>query len=451
MPATLEAAPPAVRAPLGRRVSDEALVARVRQGDDRAFEQLFERYHPQLRSFCAHMLRDRDEGEDAVQQAFISALKDLRGSTKPVDFRPWIYQIARNRCLTTIRLRKQHAELGQVEERGFEYLGRSVGVRQDLRQLLDDLHRLPNPQREALVLSELGDLSGQEVAGVLGCAPAKVRALIFQARESLLADREARATDCLEVRERLASWTGAPDRLLGRHLKLCSGCSEYRAKVRAQRAALALVLPVAPSEAFAQTTSGEFLSRAPAAGGSRRRLRLGVPATLVLGLLALGVGLNSSASSEDRRQPAAPAPDSGTQTNGSATSTASPAPAKSGARTRKKAGGRARREEPARNRTSLPPAGTGSSGPSTRPTLRGSRQPRRRQGISRTGGGPGGGDGLSGPPLPPGGQDGPPAPRVDPPGSPPQGPVASPPPDPTTPPDPTVPPLCIPGSDVNPC
>ncbi|HYN51589.1 MAG TPA: RNA polymerase sigma factor, partial [Thermoleophilaceae bacterium] len=182
MPATLEVAPPAVRAPLGRRVSDEALVARVRQGDDRAFEQLFERHHPQLRSFCAHMLRDRDEGEDAVQQAFISALKDLRGSTKPVDFRPWIYQIARNRCLTTIRLRKQHAELGQVEERGFEYLGRSVGLRQDLRQLLDDLHRLPNSQREALVLSELGDLSGQEVAGVLGCPPAKVRALIFQAR-----------------------------------------------------------------------------------------------------------------------------------------------------------------------------------------------------------------------------------------------------------------------------
>ncbi|MDQ5831848.1 MAG: RNA polymerase sigma factor [Actinomycetota bacterium] len=96
MPATLEVAPPAVRAPLGRRVSDEALVARVRQGDDRAFERLFERYHPQLRSFCAHMLRDRDDGEDAVQQAFISALKDLRGSTKPVDFRPWIYQIARN-------------------------------------------------------------------------------------------------------------------------------------------------------------------------------------------------------------------------------------------------------------------------------------------------------------------------------------------------------------------
>ena len=66
----------------------------------------------------------------------------------------------------------------------------------------------------------------------------KVKALVFQARESLLANRTARETDCAEIRRQLATERGAALRRgnLRRHLHDCSGCREYRAHVRASAA-----------------------------------------------------------------------------------------------------------------------------------------------------------------------------------------------------------------------
>ena len=64
--------------------------------------------------------------------------------------------------------------------------------------------RLPDEQRAALVLMELGDLSHAEIAGVLGCR-GKVKSLVFMARSSLTASRAARDASCVEIREQLAA------------------------------------------------------------------------------------------------------------------------------------------------------------------------------------------------------------------------------------------------------
>ena len=83
-----------------------------------------------------------------------------------------------------------------------------IEQRADLRDLVEELQRLPDDQRAALVLFELGDESHEQIAAVLGVRREKVKALVFQAREALLRARAARETPCVEIREQLATLTG---------------------------------------------------------------------------------------------------------------------------------------------------------------------------------------------------------------------------------------------------
>ena len=128
---------------------------------------------------------------------------------------------------------------------------------------------LPADQRAALVLAELGDMSHEEIGHVLGCQREKVKALVFQARSSLIASRTARETSCAEIREQLANLRGGALRrnTLRRHLRECEGCREFSEQVRAQRNSLALILPVAPTLGLKATVLGAAGVTA-AAGGS---------------------------------------------------------------------------------------------------------------------------------------------------------------------------------------
>src|SRR5919202_1224418 len=229
------------------RLSDDRLVDQVRIGNESAFEVLYDRHHRGILGFCRHMLRSQEEAEDAVQHTFISAYSDLVGSDKPIRLKAWLYTIARNRCLSMLRSRREQAELpAELPTAG---LSDAVLERDDLRRLLADVHNLPEDQRAALVLSELGDLSHAEIAGVVGCETMKVKALVFQARSSLLESRRAQEISCQEIREELATARGGALRRgpLRRHVRSCPGCAEFREQVVAQRKMLALALPVVPT------------------------------------------------------------------------------------------------------------------------------------------------------------------------------------------------------------
>src|SRR3954463_5323304 len=98
-------------APLG----DDRLVEQVRRGNDAAFEVIYDRHHRGILSFCRHMLSSVEEAEDAVQQTFISAYDSLRADQRDIKLKAWLYTIARNRCLSILRARReQAAELDDV-------------------------------------------------------------------------------------------------------------------------------------------------------------------------------------------------------------------------------------------------------------------------------------------------------------------------------------------------
>ncbi|MGZ6672112.1 MAG: sigma-70 family RNA polymerase sigma factor, partial [Solirubrobacteraceae bacterium] len=267
--------------------SEAELLAGVRRGDDAAFEALYDAYHRRLLAFCQHMLGSREEAEDVLQHTFLAAYRSLRAGYEVVDLKPWLYTIARNRCLSVVRARRDEVELDD-DAPATEGLAAEVDRRTELRTLVGDVQRLPPDQRAALILFEVGDHSHKEIAAVLGVRREKVKALVFQAREALMGWRTARETPCAHVREQLASLRG---RALGRatirrHVELCSGCADYEAAVRCQRAALAVALPVVPAVGVRAAVLGSV------AGGSGVGGAVG--ATSAAGGLA-GLGVNGVA------------------------------------------------------------------------------------------------------------------------------------------------------------
>jgi RNA polymerase sigma factor (sigma-70 family) len=225
---------------------DDRLVEQMRRGNELAFEVAFERHGGAILSFCRHMLGSLEEAEDAVQHTFASAWRDVgTGGERAIALKPWLFTIARNRCLSMLRARRQQHELPELAAAG---ISEEVERRAELRELLRDISELPAEQREALLLSEAGDLTHGEVAGVLGCEVPRVKSLVFRARSALIARREARATPCEEIREQLANLRGPSLRRneLRLHVGGCPGCRAYHDEVKRQRELLSAALPVTP-------------------------------------------------------------------------------------------------------------------------------------------------------------------------------------------------------------
>jgi RNA polymerase sigma factor (sigma-70 family) len=243
---------PGVRRSRPSLAADAELVGRVRSGDERAFEAIFKRHHAPLLSYARHMLADQDEAEDALQQAFIKAHRALLGGTVPRELRPWLYAIVRNCCLSAIAARRHTVELDE-HTANLGGLSEAVREREDLRELLAGISRLPEDQRSALLLAELDDLPHQSIATIVGCPVTKVKALIYQARSALIAERDARSASCHDIREELAIARGGVLRRgpLRRHLSLCVGCRDFQKALAAQRLSLAVALPVLPSAGLA--------------------------------------------------------------------------------------------------------------------------------------------------------------------------------------------------------
>jgi RNA polymerase sigma factor (sigma-70 family) len=254
---------------LHSRARDDALVRAVQAGDERAFEAIFKRHHAPLLAYCRHMLSNQCEGEDALQQAFIKAHQALLSGKAPRELRPWLYAIARNCCLSAIAARRPTTSLGDHTP-ALQGLSEEVRQREDLRELLSGIGRLPEDQRSALLLAETGDLSHQAIATILQCPVNRVKALIYQARSALIADRDARNASCQDIREQISVARGGELRRgpLRRHLKLCAGCRDFQLAVSAQRQSLAAVLPVLPSSGLAAAILGHGAAHAASGAGT---------------------------------------------------------------------------------------------------------------------------------------------------------------------------------------
>src|SRR4051812_29927561 len=259
--------------PLLRLQSDERLVALTRRGNQAAFEALVARYQSRLLAFCRHMLGSREDAEDVLQEVFAAGFNAMVADERPINVRPWLYRIARNRSLNHLR---RHQAIGvdsmdvHLAEHGATTADK-VHRREEFRQLMGDVQELPETQRTALLLREIDALSYDQIAEAMETTVPAVKSLLVRARVSLAEASEARKLTCEEVRFELGEVaeglkrTTAPVR---RHVRSCQRCAHFRRQLKATNRALAAVMPVAPLLLFKKLILTHLGTTASAGGGA---------------------------------------------------------------------------------------------------------------------------------------------------------------------------------------
>jgi RNA polymerase sigma factor (sigma-70 family) len=251
------------RSPLLRLKGDEQLIVLVRRGQHGAFEALVTRYQSRLLAFCRHMLGSTEDAEDVLQEVFAAAFNAMIADDRPINARPWLYRIARNRCLNHLR-RPQHSgqdSMDVFERDGGLTTADAVHKREEFRQIVADVQDLPETQKTALLLREIDALSYDQIAEAMETTVPSVKSLLVRARVSLAEAAEARLLTCDEVRLELGqvaeglAKTTAPAR---RHLKSCDRCRIFRGELRKANRALAAVYPLGPLVLFKKVIIGKL-------------------------------------------------------------------------------------------------------------------------------------------------------------------------------------------------
>ncbi|MGI8428528.1 MAG: RNA polymerase sigma factor [Solirubrobacteraceae bacterium] len=237
---------------LFRLQSDERLVTFTRRGNRAAFEALVNRYESRLLAFCRHLLGSREDAEDVLQEVLAAAFNAMLADDRPINVRPWLYRIARNRSLNHLR-RIQAIGVDSMDVH-FSDNGAStadkVHDREEFRLLVGDIHELPETQKTALVLREMDALSYEQIAEAMETTVPSVKSLLVRARISLAEASEARLLSCEEVRTELGEIAEGlrrrPTPLVRRHLGSCKRCCAFRVQLKQTNRALAVLLPVGP-------------------------------------------------------------------------------------------------------------------------------------------------------------------------------------------------------------
>ena len=185
--------------------SDEALAERVQCGDALAYEALVERYHRPIYHFAYRLLGRAEDAEDATQDVFIQAYAALPRA-RDVPLRPWIYRIARNRCLDLLKRQRavvfsalaaaEDDEAGIPDVPDADPLPDELAERADLQRLLGAaIDALAPAYREVVALRYAADLALGEIAVVLGMPENSVKTRFQRATAMLRVALRDLATD----------------------------------------------------------------------------------------------------------------------------------------------------------------------------------------------------------------------------------------------------------------
>ena len=177
--------------------TDKLLVARVQKGDKRAFDLLVMKYQYKVHAIVSRYVKDFDEVNDVVQEAFIKAYRALAKFRGESAFYTWLYRIAVNTAKNYLVARNRRPPASDVdaEEAAF-YEGseklrhidspENLLYRDELEAVVDlAIKNLPEDLRTAVTLREFEGLSYEEIAEVMGCPVGTVRSRIFRAREAI--------------------------------------------------------------------------------------------------------------------------------------------------------------------------------------------------------------------------------------------------------------------------
>jgi RNA polymerase sigma-70 factor (ECF subfamily) len=176
--------------------TEPELIADCRRGDNAAVTELFGRHYSSSLNLARGILRSEEESQDAVQSAYVSALRHLYSFRGEASFKTWITRIVMNHCLARLRERKRRRELVSLddlnkrEERTTLASSTPTPEKSTLsleiaRALSDATARLPKTLREVFVLCALSGFSLKEAAAVLGITVGATKTRLCRAHECL--------------------------------------------------------------------------------------------------------------------------------------------------------------------------------------------------------------------------------------------------------------------------
>jgi RNA polymerase sigma factor (sigma-70 family) len=167
----------------------------VRCGYDDAFAEIYRRYRGPLRAFAGRMLWGTClDADDIVQDAFIRAHRGLRVTSGAMTLRPWLYMIVRNQSIDELRALRHTDSLDDGAQQLTSVTcdpARCMSERDEMRDLVAHIGRLPERQRMALVLREFDGRSHEETARLLHTTIPATKSLLIRARSNLEATLRA--------------------------------------------------------------------------------------------------------------------------------------------------------------------------------------------------------------------------------------------------------------------
>ncbi len=181
-------------------VSEAALIARLRAGENDAFEQLIRTHHQPLFRLARQLLGNDEDARDAVQDTFISVFKSIGKFEASSRLSTWLHRVLVNSALMKLRTRRRHPEedietyLPKFQEDGHQVTpsvewNESVETLLERREMRDlvrtSIDQLPETHRVVLTLRDLEELSTDETAEILGVSPTAVKLRLHRARQAL--------------------------------------------------------------------------------------------------------------------------------------------------------------------------------------------------------------------------------------------------------------------------
>ena len=169
--------------------SDNKLIEAFQQGDEFAFVALYNRYKGPVYAFCAKMLLDRTVAQDVMQETFVRVYENRQRLMKAGSFKSWLFTIARNQCLNTLRRSKRYTEFDETAPDDQAFDGETPFARLMKAEQVELVNRFLNERspeyREVLVLREYQNLSYDEIAAVTRNTVSSVKSRLFKARRKL--------------------------------------------------------------------------------------------------------------------------------------------------------------------------------------------------------------------------------------------------------------------------
>jgi RNA polymerase sigma-70 factor (ECF subfamily) len=181
-----------------RTLDDSAVVTAFLGGEERAFQELVERYQTRLLNFVFRTIGDREKAEDLVQEVFIRVYRHLHRFDRSKKFSTWIYTIASNLAKNELRNRSRNPLVlfqtikknWQDDERPLQFEDSSsrpddMYRKRHLRALVEEtVERLPEHHRQVFILRELEGKSYEEIAEITDCNLGTVKSRLNRARNS---------------------------------------------------------------------------------------------------------------------------------------------------------------------------------------------------------------------------------------------------------------------------